>query len=267
MENNKFIICKKFPPASMTRCSLMILALIALMVKTYGQTHKVSDHMIQNDTTRPKAEKETFQEIGFFGEVKSEQWNVFVKAVQNNIRHSRNEKGNIAFAMYQPENGSRQPIWFERFKSKRDHNLHKEQEHFKKAISVIQRSLMGEAKSITLKVLEDLPAAIPVIAKQTKTSRWVVVLFDVIPERRKAFIGAMAGVAPLSRKAEGNLEFNLYGYAEDPNKFVLVEGWQSPADHEVQLESEYLKKLSADLEELFVSNPKSSRWVLKDISQ
>jgi quinol monooxygenase YgiN len=210
---------------------------------------------------------ETFQELGFFGEVKKDKWNGFVGAVRNNIIHSRKEKGNLSFSLYQPKDGKLQPIWFERFESKAAHNYHKEQGYFKDAITVIQQSLAGEGRSVTLKVLDEIPATIPKISDRTGTARHVIVLFDVKPKKRKAFIEAMAENVSPSRQARGNLEFNLYSYADDLNKFVLIEGWQSQADHEAQLKQDHMKRLTAVLESLFVSNPMNTRFIVKDISQ
>lgn len=209
----------------------------------------------------------TFQEIGFFGDVKKEQWPAFLQAVQHNISQSRLEPHNISFSLYQPENGKLQPIWFERFKDKAAHRYHKEQSYFKNAISVINQSLKGPAKSITLKVLEELPVTAPLKAVQLANTRYIIVLFHVLPEKRKAFVNAMAGAAPAFRSTVGNLEFNLYAYADEPNKFVLIEGWQNTASHEAQLKQGHIKQLNSAIKGMFVSNPINSRWVVKDISQ
>jgi quinol monooxygenase YgiN len=246
---------------------LLVGALVIARSLQLNGTGNPTQQITAADQINAKAGQETFQELGFFGEVKKDKWNGFVGAVQNNIIHSRKEKGNLSFSLYQPEDGKLQPIWFERFESKAAHNYHKEQGYFKDAITVIQQSLAGEAKSITLKILDEIPAMIPKISDRTGTARHVIVLFDVKPEKRKAFIDAMAeGVSP-SRTAKGNLEFNLYGYADDPNKFVLIEGWQSQADHEAQLKQDHIKRLTAALQGLFVSDPINNRYIVKDISQ
>lgn len=246
---------------------IMPLVFIALAVFSCTHSNQQSNQMRKNSALKNTAKTETFQEIGFLGEVKKGEWNSFLQSVRNNIRYSRREARNISFSLYQPEDGSMQPIWFERFIDKAAHNYHKEQDYFKNAISVIQQSLAGETHSITLKVLDGLPATAPKAADQPEDSRHLIVLFDVKPEKRVAFIDAMAAAAPLSRSAQGNLEFNLYVYADDPNKFVLVEGWQTVADHEAQLNQDHIKLLNSATKEFFVSNPMDTRWVVKDISQ
>ncbi len=250
--------------ASLLRRSILLASVAPLLSAcSPSQSHHMEKDTIANNT----AEEETFQEIGFLGDVKQEHWADFIQAVQNNIRYSRQEARNISFSLYQPEDGSLQPIWFERFKDKAGHNYHKEQDYFKNAIRVIQRSLKGEARSITLELVDGLPATMAKAADHPKDARHVIVLFDVKPGKRTAFIDAMAVAAPLSRSAHGNLEFNLYAYADDPNKFVLVEGWQTITDHQRQLKQNYIKRLDSALKGLFVSNPMDARWIVKDISQ
>ncbi|MBE9583282.1 antibiotic biosynthesis monooxygenase [Mucilaginibacter sp. JRF] len=210
---------------------------------------------------------QTYLELGFFGDIKQEQWPEFVKAIQNNIRWSRKEEGNQAFSLYQPEDGKLQPIWFERYKDTATHNAHMKQGHFKNAMQVIKRSLKGEARSIYLKELNKIPAKIPLLSEKPKLTRHVVVLFDVKTEKRKAFIDLMSNVAKKSRKLPGNLEFNIYRYAEDANKFVLLEGWKTIADHEAQMKHPFIKQLGIAMKDFFVTSPMDTRWLVKDLSQ
>jgi quinol monooxygenase YgiN len=244
-----------------------VAALIMPILSTRAQSH--GKPLLENDKDSliTNIKVETFQEIGFFGEVKKDQWSSFVQAVQNNISHSRREKGNLSFSLYQPEDDRLSPIWFERFKSKEDHNYHKKQEYFKNAIAVIQQSLAGEVKSIRLDILDEIPAITPKTADNVGSSHHEVVLFDVRPEKRENFIRTMASVTLSCRNAVGNLEYNLYGYTGDPNRFVLIEGWQSQADYEAQLKQGPLKKLNVAFKDLFATSPMDTHWVVKDISQ
>lgn len=239
---------------------------IPLLLGCNGTVNQNSN-MTKSDSIPTVGKSKTFQELGFFGPIKKDGWNDFLHAVQKNIVNSRNEPGNLSFSLFQPENGKLHPIWFERFKDKEAHNAHKEQNYFKDAITVIQKSLAGEARSVELKELDEIPAAIPTLSDKPETTRHVIVLFDVKSEKRESFIDAMSEVAPLSRQAQGNLEFNLYQYADDPNKFVLMEGWESVANHEAQLKLDHIKQLNAATEGLFVSSPMDTRWIVKDISQ
>lgn len=250
--------------ASTGKLLFIFLFIVPQLLSCSGTNHQTNT-MQETELTTTAANPETFQELGFFGDIKKDKWNDFVQAVRNNISHSRKEQHNIAFNLYQPEDGKLQPIWFERFQNKAAHHYHKKQDYFRNAINVIQQSLAGEAKAITLRVLNELPATAPVIADRTEDSRFVIMLLDVKPEKKKEFIHTMTEAAPFYRQARGNLEFNLFAYSDDPNKFLLIEGWQNRADLEAHWQQPPIT-ISA-LEGLLVSNPKNMRWILKDISQ
>lgn len=227
--------------------------------------NKIKNTIIKKDST-VTTKSETYQELGFFGSIKKDQWDQFTQAVQNNIANSRKEPGNISFSLYQPENGNLQPIWFERFDSKKAHDNHMQQDYFKNAIKVIQKSLEGEAQSIYLKEVDEIPATRPKLSDAPEKTHHVIVLFNILPEKKQPFINAMATVAPQSRKASGNLEFNVYQFADDPHQFVLVEGWESKSQHEAQLKQDYIKQLNTTTKDFFVTDPMNTRWLIKDIS-
>ncbi|TDQ08675.1 quinol monooxygenase YgiN [Pedobacter metabolipauper] len=246
---------------------LLVLALIATLLTACDRRGSRNSNVKNKDTTINPKKAKTFQELGFFGNIKEDKWDSFINAVKNNIANSRKEPGNLSFSLYRSENGGLQPIWFERFKNKDAHNHHKAQHYFKDAIAVIQKSLKGEARSIELEEIDKIPVVIPTPSDRPEMTRHVIVLFHVKPEKRQPFIDGMAGVAAQSRQAQGNLEFNIYQYADDPNKFVLMEGWKNPADHEAQLKQDYIKRLHVTMVGFFVSNPMDNHWLVKDISQ
>lgn len=240
------------------------LAIVVLLNGCHGAT-KNKDMEIN----RPPIEVPTpnnFQELGFFGPIKESMWLDFVAAVQDNVANSRKEPGNIAFSLYQPEDGSLEPIWFERFDSKAAHNFHKDQEHFKNAIAVIQRSLAGDAKAITLRTMDELPVIDPIKATESGLSRYIVTIYAVQPENRLQFIDAVVLLGFKARNEEGNIEFNPYVNIEDPNVFVIMEGWETKADHESFMEQKAINAFRTSTQGIFVGDPSATRWVLKDIS-
>ncbi len=255
-----------FQTLSMGSLVLMIGLIVFQLLACSGIVNQNS-RMTRTELIRANEKSKTFQELGFFGDIKKDQWNDFVLAVQQNITHSRKEPGNLSFSLYRPEDGKRQPIWFERFSDKAAHNHYKEQDYFKKAITVIQKSLVGTPRAIELSEVDEVPAAVPTLTDTLETTRHVIVLFDVKPEKRQSFIDAMAEVVSRSRQAQGNLEYNLYQYAADPDKFVRMEGWESLADYEAQWQTEYTKRLGAVTAGFFVADPMDTRWSLTDISQ
>jgi quinol monooxygenase YgiN len=204
------------------------------------------------ETVKADTVTQTYVELGFLGPVKQEKWADLVQAVKNNIAHSRREPGNLSFSLYLPENDTLQPIWFERFKTDEAHTFHMQQDYFKNAIMVIQQSLAGKALSIALKDLGEVPAMIPK-STTTKTTHSIT-LYDIKPSNRRQFITTMAGVAAKQRAVAGNVEYNLYQYKNEPDKFVLIEGWQNNPRNVQEPGAGY-----------FAGKP--IRYVVKDVSE
>ncbi len=246
---------------------LFIVGLVVPRLLACSSIVNQNSTMTRTELTQPDEKSKTFQELGFFGDIKKDQWDVFVLAVQHNINQSRKEQGNLSFSLYQPEDGKRRPIWFERFSDKAAHNYHKEQDYFKNAIAVIQKSLEGEPYAIELTEVDEVPAAVPLVTGKPEITRHVIALFEIKPEKRQPFIDAMVEVVSRSRQAQGNMDYNVYRYADNPNKFVLMEGWESQADHQRQMQKDYMKRLGAVTSGFFVANPADTRWSVNDISQ
>ena len=68
---------------------------------------------------------------------------------------------------------------------------------------------------------------IPLIANNPTLARHVITLFEVRPDKINLFISNISQASSECRKAVGNLEYNIYRYADDPNKFVIIEDWNS----------------------------------------
>lgn len=221
----------------------------------------------ETDSVTVTESTETFQELGIIN-IKEGYWDSYLSTMQTNIANSRRETENISFTLYQPEDGKQQALWFERFENKAAHNKHLEYDYLKAVIEVVEEVADGEITAIALKEVAEVPATVvtPVPTKD-QSKRNVIVLFDVKQEKRQTFIEVIAEVTPHARQAPGNLGFNIFQYANDPNKFVLVEGWESVAAHEAHLGQEYSQKLDAAIADAFISNPMDTRWLAKDISE
>lgn len=237
-----------------------------LMISNCFRTQENKSKIGKIDEPNQTKNSETFQELGFFGRIKEEKWDEFVEAVQNNISHSREEPGNLAFNLYQSTADNHEAFWFERFKNKQAHNSHKKREHFTNAIAVIQQSLLDEATSFELKVLKEIPVQRAIVSQDPSSTFSMIVLFDVRPEKRQKFIDILQKFSQIVRSAAGNLEFNLYQYVDNPNKFALIESWQNSDHHKFYWQQGYSKKLNQQLLDVLVSNSKSSSWMVKDIS-
>lgn len=197
--------------------------------------------------------------------VKDEYWNEYLDAMHNNIAKTRLEEGSIIFQLLQPEDGTHRVALIERFKSKAAFDEHFKADYIPKAL--MGKAKIGEANWIDLKEVAQVPPIEPKDPFDVISPRNVLVFFDVKPEKRKAFIDAAAELMPQSRKAPGNIRFNLFEQEKDQNKFVFVESWENAATHETQLEQDFIKKFFKDTDGMFISDPLETRWFAKDISK
>ncbi|MBW8244885.1 antibiotic biosynthesis monooxygenase [Muricauda oceani] len=257
---------KQYNTAGTARNMASIIYCLALFTLQLGCGKHQENTTSEKTQQREMPTSASFQELGFFGNIKASMWPEFLEAVQHNVALSRRESGNMVFSLYQPENEKLAPIWFERFHTKSAHNFHKEQAYFQEAIAVIQRSLEGDAKAIRLLVLDEFPATLPIKAAEPARSRHVITLYAVKEEKRQSFLQTMSPLIANSRKSTGNLEFNLYQHAEDAKVFVLIEGWKTRSHHEANTDKEHVRKFGSQTKDFFVSKPSDTRWILKDIS-
>lgn len=233
--------------------------------QTSSQKH-AEESAAEATTQDTSAYVETYQHIAM-ATIKDEKWDDYLSVMQRNIASSRQETGNVLFTLFQPEDGTHQVAWVERFKNKPAFEEHLKSELLPLVEKTLADAKAGEIVMHELKEIPEVPAVEPVNADDISSPRNVIVFFDVKPEKRQTFIDAIAEVTPHARQAKGNARFNLFQYQANENKFVLVESWESIAHHEFHLAQDYSKKLDATIDGIFVSNPADARWLAQDISK
>lgn len=248
---------------SLTLCSLFILAACGNPTATKEDSTPKDVAQATPEDTVVVVDEETYQHIAL-ASIKDEMWDEYVAAMHNNIANSRQEPGNIIFTLFQPEDGTHQVAFMERFQNRTAFEEHLTADYLPEAIT--QKSLIGEMEIRTLKEVAEVPAVEPENADEVLTPRNIIVFFDVKPEERKTFVDAIAEVTKHSRAAEGNVRFNVFQQTDDENKFVLLESWESIAHHETHLAQEYSKVFDNAVTGVFVTNPMDSRLLATDIS-
>lgn len=246
----------------------LVFGAAALLLASCGNpaSEKGNTEATEKDTLAAIETTNDYREINIF-EVEAGKLDIFFKTLQNNIANTRKERGNTAFAAFQPEDGTNKILLFEWFKSKADYDEHQNFDYLKAVRDFVEASAQTSIKNTPLKEVGEVPP-VPVSGDALKNStRNVIVFFDVKPDQRRTFVDAIKEMTPHSRQAPGNLGFNVFQYADDPNKFLLLEGWESVSDHEAHLAREYSQKFDAAIDGIFVSNPRDARWLAKNVSE
>ncbi len=254
------------------KCLIVSFAVLSLFVISACGTHqnKKKTNLKENTENSTKSNPQvssseaTYQHIAL-AKIKDDKWDKYVDAMHNNIAHTHQEAGNILFTLFQPEDGSHQVLFMERYKNRAAFEKHLKAEYLPEAVN--KEAVIGKMEIDELQEVPEIPAVEPQNSDDIVTPRNVIVFFDVKPEKRNAFIKAIAELTPHSRQAKGNVRFNIFQQVNDINKFVLLESWDSIANHKTHLAQDYSQKFNKAVDDYFVTDPMKSRFLAKDISK
>lgn len=210
-------------------------------------------------------EQESFQKLVKLP-VREAAYDSYLALMRINIEQSRKEDGNISFTLF-GKDGDYTVYLLERFKNKADWEEHKKSVHGRSTDAISPAATMHLSEETILKEIPEIPAADTEILSPEENTQNIITWFTVQPTATTAFIEAMSKAIPKARDTEGNLGYNIYQNAEDPNKFIVIERWRNPEVYQNYLQSEYSKKLNQDVEGLLNKEAKLKREVLKNISE
>ena len=84
---------------------------------------------------------------------------------------------------------------------------------------------------------------------------FIAVKFTVRPELSEKFVPLVAEFTDATRQESGNVFFEWSRSVEDPNQFVLLEGFESPEAGQAHVESEHFKTAMAWISDVFAEPP------------
>jgi quinol monooxygenase YgiN len=85
---------------------------------------------------------------------------------------------------------------------------------------------------------------------------FIVVRWPVRPEVADQWMSIVADFTAGTRSEAGNVFFDWSRSVDDPNEYVLVEGFRDDAAGAAHVQSEHFKKAIAGLPEFISANPK-----------
>ncbi|MCD9028365.1 antibiotic biosynthesis monooxygenase [Luteimonas sp. BDR2-5] len=181
------------------------------------------------------------QEIALFSTIalQPDTYDGFASVLRNNVHASREEAGNVSFEVFRPEDGTPTLLLFERWRDQAAIDSHDQEPHLAAVIEAVQSS--GAELSEVHKLVEVQPsgAGSRRAPADPATSRDVLVVLKVKPEAEETFVQAWRDVFPHARAAPGNAVFEIYRDLDTPQTYVLIERWDSAAQHEAHLAQPY----------------------------
>ena len=181
------------------------------------------------------------EEIALFVKtpVKPEHRDRYMEAVRSNLVETRNEKGARRFDVYQDATLPDVFYQFEVWSGADAHAAHLKKPYAVAAAGARKNGQAGESEVIRL-VPYRSSAAEKVSEDRVEGSQNLIVVFEPKEQLKEEFLSEFDKVAKESRKADGNLAFELYRSTDPEGKFVLYERWESPAHYAKHIATPYV---------------------------
>ena len=82
----------------------------------------------------------------------------------------------------------------------------------------------------------------------------VLASFDVKQDKINEFLDAVRPCIDLTNKEDGCITYNLHKDSNDNNKFVMIEEWESRSHLDAHLETDHVKQLLNNLNDVTVTD-------------
>lgn len=79
--------------------------------------------------------------------------------------------------------------------------------------------------------------------------------FDVDPQQREAFLAFAQTIVPRERMAQGCIHFDIFEDVTAPNRFLMLEEWESQEALDAHTSTDEFDENEAALEQFLVGDP------------
>lgn len=209
-------------------------------------------------------ELNTVQQIGII-KTKPGTWDQYLAVMRPNVDSSRKENGNIAFDLFQPQNGEQTAIWLERWKDQAALEKHFEYTYLKDVRKTVPLVKDGDVKVYFLSQVANLPVELKK-HNDLKSAYTIISNYEVLPEKRDIFLNAIEDIAHDNRNAAGNVEFNIYEDKNQTNHFLIIERWMDAKAYSKNKQQAYYKKSLERTAGTYKTDATNTIWELNDIA-
>lgn len=198
--------------------------------------------------------------------VKPAQLTSFETALRSNAKAARRAPGNLSFTVFQSLADPDTLYVLEQWKDQQAYQVHMAQPALLAMHAAAKADLDG-----TIGHMRIVPATPDTglqpkhVAHASRTSN-VLVFLSVKPAESARFHSDVAQVTPTFRAAPGNLAFDIYQNADDPNQMVQLERWTSDATHDANLKRPVIQTIRSGYAVTLAKPMLDGRVLLKDIT-
>jgi quinol monooxygenase YgiN len=156
---------------------------------------------------------------------------------------SRSEDGNLRFQVVQERDRLNRLVVLEAWKDQAAFEAHRKARpyaEFNEKLVPIRDAPPDERVHSALAVAAHMPGP-------GRDAVWVVTHVDVPPPSKDQTIAELKSLADASRKAAGNLMFEVVQQSNRPNHFTVVEAWQDRKAFDAHAVAEHTRRFRANL--------------------
>ncbi|QGY32433.1 putative quinol monooxygenase [Pantoea cypripedii] len=201
----------------MTGLKMMVLGLMAAGAMTATASAQTGES--QPEKVSPLIVLGTSQ-------VSNATFGTFLPVLMNDIIHSRDEKNNISFELFTPEDGTPDMLSVERWTDRAGFDAHLAYPYVQTFIEKVPSALRkgGTQSALFMRDLSPVPEqAIP----SPQTTRNSLTVFMIKPTALASVIDATLKTAEAARATHGNLRYDVFQDISQPRRLAIFQRWVS----------------------------------------
>ncbi|MDE1179879.1 antibiotic biosynthesis monooxygenase [Paraburkholderia sp.] len=214
------------------------------------------------DTSQPVAPFENLATL----HVKHAELASFEQALRRNATDARHAPGNISFTIFQSRSAPDTLYVLEQWKDAAAYNVHMAQPALLAMHEAAKADLDGPISHMRIVSATPGDGFQPKQVDGAAQTSNVLVFLSVKPDASAQFHSDIAAVTPTFRAAPGNISFDIYQNADDPNQMVQLERWTTDATHDANLKRPVISTIRADYALTLAKPMMNGRVLLKDIT-
>ncbi len=192
----------------------------------------------------------------------------FLKVMRENVAHARTEPGNLAFDIFQTRDDATTLYVLEQWQDPKFAKAHLTQPTLLAMHKAAKEDLTGTISPMVLHGLSPTTGdrKEKPIGDAAATQN-VLVYLSLKPNERQTMIDGFTKTVPTFRAAPGNIAFDVFQDAADPDTMVQLERWTNADSHNANLKRPVIGEIRGVFAQTLAKPLMSHRALLKDVSE
>lgn len=190
----------------------------------------------------------------------------FETALRRNAADARGEPGNVSFTVFQSIASPGTLYVLEQWKDQAAYQAHLAQPALLQMHVAAKTDLDGSISHMRIVPATADAGLQPKHVEQASQTSNVLVFLSVKPTKSREFHSDVSSATPIFRAAPGNIAFDVYQNADDPNQMVQLERWTTEATHQANLKRPVIDTIRSGYAVTLAKPMLDGRVLVKDIT-